>query len=637
MCTKTIFVDCFDTLIHRREHPHIIIKRWARTLNRLYPSVSIDRIVKDRFASEKKNRIDKCGVYFVYKEMANTFHREGLIENPEQFQMDARELEMWCEIASSFRNEKLCKYLEKQVNKDVEIYCITDYHLSSNDVQLILRENGISFLNGVFSSASEGCTKDEGLLFEKVIERLHVDKRKCMMIGDNKKSDFLNAKKLGLDAKYKPHFIHQNWLRIMNRLNILPDDSIKKIGREIHRSKDEYEEFIVTFFVFSARLYNEIKKRSGKRIVFLAREGFFLRRLFEIYQETCVPYSERIETGYLKLSRRAAGSLQEEKCSTESYDSISIRNFFKSVGFSNDEIVGIASQFGFSDIDTVIKDFPTSEQAKLINSESIMNLRAMRFYENKKAFSEIIRNYTNDKQLFLVDVGWTGSMQQCIAKLYPTLDISGYYIGIFMNLKQKPEIERHGLVFFHDEGTGFETKHYGILRSNTQLYEQLLAAPHGSALYYSFDSTGEPFCVEEWDEQEKALYFEVLASTQQNMLGIFKRMCTRVFFADENPEAVNRQLAYVMLRSALLQSEKRLEFMCRCSKGFVQNIGQESKTLQYNTRGIRIPLMKILIHPDRYVRFVSKLGFVAKKKGLGFWGRVSMKVFYFYTRLICRI
>ena len=40
----------------------------------------------------------------------------------------------------------------------------------------------------------------------------------------------------------------------------------------------------------------------------------FLKKCFETYQRFCIPVNKRLETAYLKCSRRAIHSVQQDKC-----------------------------------------------------------------------------------------------------------------------------------------------------------------------------------------------------------------------------------------------------------------------------------------------------------------------------------
>lgn len=638
MNTQIIFVDCFDTLVHRREHPYQIINRWAKCLSRLYPAASSESIEKKRFLLMKSKEIEKNGVYGLYKELASILFAQNTEVDKLQFAKDARELEIWCEISTLYKNKKICDFLRRK-SKKIPIYCLTDFHFSSEDMKLILDRVGIDFLSGVYSSASYGATKHEGDLYRRVTDLLNVRPSNCVMIGDNKLSDVRNARNAGFRTCYRPHLLHQYKLKIQNKLHYSHKvNSLDRIGKEIWRNSDCYEEYTIVFFIFCSRLYKAVKERNKQKIIFLAREGYFLKKCFEIYQQMCVPVNERIKTDYLMCSRRAIHSVQEDKCKTGFFTNISVKNFFRSIGFMADEAEIICKEL-LNDIDTVIADFPDSEEAREINSNpKLVKIIKDRFQENQAAFRKYVLEKADSDNMILVDVGWIGRMQQGVSVLFPQIETVGYYLGIYQNLFEEPYVERHGLIFHKDEK---ESRFFNIFRANIQFYEQLLAAPHGSACFYRFDGDERVKVVQEWDEREEGLYRTVIQNVQSDIEVRFSCLCTRLLsdvacdvYADSD---INRKLAQVMLRSALIQSEKRLCFMKRCVSGFSQNFQQQTTGMVFRTDEVQLKMIDVVRHPDRYVRYAAKLGIVFEKKGFGAIGRFMMKVFYFYTRSVCRL
>ncbi len=642
MIKKIVLVDCFDTLIHRREHPYEIVKRWAVCMNKLYPKVQAERIERDRFALMKSIKIDKAGIYLIYKEIAAKYFTEGLINSVDEFVRDSRKIEIYSEISSAYSDKKLLKHLKSLVKDGTEVCCVTDFHFSSEDMEEILNKVGINFLTKIFSSADYGATKHEGGLYKYILDELEIPARECVMIGDNYISDIKNARNIGINTIYLPHLIHQWRLKAIHKMGIQTRvHSLRNIGKEYWKDNSNYEEYSILFFTFCSRLYAKTSKTGSKKIVFLAREGYFLKILFDIYQEYCIPLDARMETQYFLCSRRAIHSVQKDKCKTDFFGDISVGNYFKSIGFSVDEINEILSETGINDDACVISDFPNSEEAKIINTnKKIVDAVQMRIASNNKAFEEYAKRFFEREEVNIVDVGWIGRMQQGISIFFPHLKTTGFYLGIYQNLFEEPFVERQGLIFNKDV-KGNESAFFNIFRANIQFYEQLLGAPHGSACFYSLDSEGNVKVVQEWDAKEEWLYKTIISEVQDRIRIKFTSLCTRLL-DDINCDVyeynkINKQLALTMLRSTLIQSEKRLDFMDSCVEGFSQNFQQAMTGINFSARGVKINAVEIVFHPDRYVRYVAKIGHILKKKKLGFLGLVFMRLYYYYTRLACRI
>lgn len=631
---STIFVDCFDTIIHRREHPFQVLQRWARMLSRLYPQLNADIIYQTRFTIIRSatEKIDTHGIYFVYKQMADTFLQQGFLSNEEHatFCDDARTLEITCESSVHYVNKSLVSFLRKQ---SAPIYCVTDFHFSSKDMEQILENAGIRDLfAGVFSSASHGKTKHHGDLYNAVLTSLHIPADHCTMIGDNRYADILQAKKHGIKCIYRPHIFHQNRLKIARKLHINSRENEWSFSNRIWKQSDDYSEYVAVFFTFTRRLYRQLRENGYHRVVFLAREGYYLRQLFECYQSLCIPASERIDTSYLKCSRRAIHSVQWDKCQPEFFGDISIRNYFRSIGFNNTEI----DRLPFDDVDTIIPNFSASSAAEQIRTDpTLRRLIETRFSENQNAFKFYVSSFIENDRMAVVDVGWSGSMQQGISALFPNYHITGYYVGIYGNLLTPPtEIPRNGLIFNKSQN-GQTTKYYDILRSNTQLYEQLLAAPHGSTCFYRMQKD-RIFIEEEWDSSEETLYRDVISALQKKMLHQFQCLCC-LASETQNESVETKHLAELFLKSCLLQSNQRLQIMKRLNQGFIFNFQQETVGLTFQHSAIRISPKDILIHPERYVRYFSKLGIVLDAKKLAIFRKPINVFFYLYVRIINRL
>lgn len=633
-----IFVDCFDTILHRQEHPYQVLRRWAKCIQRLYPKIEAEKLYRDRFQliRDSKEGIDRIGIYHIYSLLADQYESRGcLMENQKsQFIEDLREVELECESSVHYLNKKLNKILKEQ--KDKKIYCLTDYHFSSEDMGQILKHCGISFpIERIFSSADWKATKHDGMLYDAVLKFLFIQPEQCVMIGDNKHSDMIKARERGIRTIYMPHKLHQFRLKLENRFGRGSGRqyAIKNLTKKYWKESDNYEEYILLFYTFCVRLYKAVRERGGRKVVFLAREGWYLKKCFDAYQKYCIPFAERLKTDYLKCSRRAIHSVQREKCNPDFFGDISLKNYFKSIGFSSREVQRLSIPF---DMDKVIEHFSESEEAEFIRkTKEIQDLIEKRFQENQRAFLQYVQEKRDGEFLYLVDVGWLGRMQQGIDCLFPNVTTVGYYIGIYDNLLEPPEVERNGLIF-HKTTKGLKSECFEIFRSNIQIYEQLLAAPHGSACSYRLLPDGTTDVLEEWDEKECSLYHDAILAVQNRMDRMFQNVC-RLNFEDVTTNAHTRRLAKMVLKSCLIQSRARLNFMKQLNAGFSQNFQQQTSGIIFDTKQVDVKPVELLRYPQKYVRYFAKAGVILDQKNMGFLRYPIMGCFYFYTRLCSRI
>lgn len=99
---KTIFIDCFDTIIFRTEHPLLFLKRWAVAVCKLYPSLDADALYRARREAGKK--------YQLIDEILNDVYSElNMFVDKEQFLRDTHRLEVETEASVHYTSKKVKK------------------------------------------------------------------------------------------------------------------------------------------------------------------------------------------------------------------------------------------------------------------------------------------------------------------------------------------------------------------------------------------------------------------------------------------------------------------------------------------------------------------------------------------------
>lgn len=593
---KTVFIDCFDTIIFRREHPFSLLKRWAEAVNKLYPTCDAEEIYKVRkIASQKYSHMDEILSY--------VYHQLNIDVNERQFLDTTHMLEVEIEASVHYTTDRVKHLLSQYKKMGCKIYCVSDFHLPKTDLKYFFERLGVSeLIDDIFVSSEYRATKAEGSLYDIVLSICGLEPSSVMMIGDNKISDIENAKKRGIEARWIPNIMKKKYMKLEKmKRSIPPERCLKRVVRDLRRSSDKYIEYVIIFWVFTVRLYKQLYQNGHKCVVFLSREGHFLKRCFDLYQEMCVPFDQRIESRYFKCSRRAITSVQEEKRNVDNFKTISIRNYFRAIGFNDAEIEKL--DFAGENIDLKIENFPTSNQWKhIVNNQSIQESITGRITENERAFEKYVNEVFTVDTTAIVDIGWRGSMQRGIER-YLHRPLAGYYLGINYHAGECAQLERHGLIFYIDSEMGV-SQYAHILRSNTILYELLSAAPHGSAQNYRLD--GEAVEVsEQWDQNEKELYEKYIKTVQQEMLVKFREFCVRDY---ENIEMdkMNAILAKLVLRTGLLPDKDRCSFMENLNSGFSQNFGQQTNGLRFDG-AVKVSVRRLLYKPQEYANFLVKL------------------------------
>ena len=195
-----ILTDCMDTIISRNTTLYGILKRWSKRLGNefgIYPNY----LYKYRCEVVEGRLHNVVPIDIIYEEIAEQciFYKILNRNLKEIFCKRAYEIEMEEELKSQSIIKSTLSFLKEQNRKGKKIYCISDFRLSSNDISRFFSNKGIDYLfEEVVSSADVGLTKKQGDLYKYVIDRYCLDTNQCVMIGDNYKSDCLNATKQGI-------------------------------------------------------------------------------------------------------------------------------------------------------------------------------------------------------------------------------------------------------------------------------------------------------------------------------------------------------------------------------------------------------------------------------------------------------
>lgn len=81
----------------------------------------------------------------------------------------------------------------------VKIFFVSDTHWSESFLADLLRAKGFDF-DGVFTSASCGCSKAEGGIFNHLIQSLQLRPARCLHIGDRLTADYMAPRRAGFRA-----------------------------------------------------------------------------------------------------------------------------------------------------------------------------------------------------------------------------------------------------------------------------------------------------------------------------------------------------------------------------------------------------------------------------------------------------
>ncbi|WP_439152515.1 HAD family hydrolase [Winogradskyella sp.] len=653
---KVIFTDYYDTLVHRTVHPNYVLRLWAKiVISELGLNTDIDTLyfIRQESVNYLKDKYNCEDVELSYKLLKNEICKRLLnadIISPQikQIFLDVFELaDIKSERSVQYVNEDTVSVLKDFKSKGGKVYLVSDFYGPRSMFEVLLKHHNIfNLFDGIYSSSTLGKSKYKGTIFPEILSNLNLKSSDVIMIGDNEISDLKRAEENGLKAYLMPHKHH---LRRNKRNNLGNDykklrSVLKKIYQECNtKDAQPFSEYIIFYHFFTERLYNKCRQKNIKDLFFLSREGQFLKKLFDSYQDyVCLNEEHKIKTHYLRISRQASIQFSLQPIESETFDylrhyhhTLSVNEFLKFFSFTETQMSSITVAININ-ANNRIEDFFDSDVFKNLKSDN----QFVKYYEShrlsqQEAFNEYVNSFkVNIKEdgIFLVDIGWGGTMQESIYKFYEkNVKVTGFYVGLREIYNITENTPREGLLF---SILPYENYTDSIVMANTQLYEQFAAADHGSALSYSKDA--ENYTRQFHEPNEKWLYENFIQAHQDFSIVQHQKLLTALETICYNEQMVDKQISSLSLKVGLLQSTKKLNYLENLNKGFYQNIGDNKVGISYEipeNRGLIKEAIGFLLKPERYFRYMVKLRpyVYAKSKFINYI--LPMRPIYWYYKL----
>lgn len=559
------FFDIFDTIVTRNVDPEYVKKIWCSHIVNIKKILITSEnlyIMRNRIEIELCNQSTKSGfdAEFKYEKMIEKLYLElklvySYAEDYKKFLKSCEELEIEIESNSQEIDKDLINFISfLKVNKK-KVYCISDMYLSKDMINKIFERHEIrNLMDDLYISSENLLSKRSGKLYDFVIRELNINKKKIIMFGDNCFSDNEIPKEKGIEAylinreeqrlKYKKFTENNTELKLFKNFDLL-------IQKE---KKLPFVNTIFSLYYFIEKLYFALINCDAKDVVFFSREGEYLKKLFDDYQSTI--FGPKIKTHYAIVSRKSTyvpslSTLNDETFLglLTQYSLISINDFLKSLSFSNQNIKEIKSTFNNNIVfDKQISNFSSSSELKNLKK----NRKFIEIYNKKRKEQNLaFRSYfdslglIDEKNVYVVDIGWKGSIQNNIMRILKKSKIFGYYFG--MNTFVKNE-EKEGLVFSNVPET---TNNFNLYNENRSLYEIILGASHGSADSYEYDFEKRQFFAKTFQKnEEKELYLNKILPIQKEMMLYFvliKELMQNKFYNQKLFEKKINRAHYAML------------------------------------------------------------------------------------------
>ncbi len=346
------------------------------------------------------------------------------------------------EIASEKRfiypHPEALKVYETALSQGKTVTFTSDMYLPGSIVADLLETNGFSAQNLLLSSETR-VTKHSGELFDLVVDKFGGEPDKILHIGDNEASDVDRAGMKGLHSfHWKPKgeqipFVDQIASYAGNWVSDLSSSLYTGLARK-HRLTHPvdpgeishfwkaigYEVVGPLYMSFVCWVVREAKRLELEKLFFLARDGYYLVKVFEILKEH---FDLPMDARYTYASRRLLNvpriqSINADALAflTEANPCMALKDFFQRVGLDPAAYSDRISQFGFTSLDQVL----TTPNGVFVSPEVHGNMRnltksigadilAVAAGERERLLSYLSDTGMPSTRSAIVDIGWQAS------------------------------------------------------------------------------------------------------------------------------------------------------------------------------------------------------------------------------------
>ena len=512
---KLICFDIFDTLLCRPFlNPETIKRIVARRINPEAGQLYLEyRSMAEEQAREVKG-LD-VGLDEIYA------HLSKLCGLSEAIILELRHLEEEIEKASLEPRQKTVSLFRAALATGKPVALITDMFLPRPMIETILRKNNIDGWDALFVSNEIGSRKDEGKLYEFVMDHYKIKPSEMLMVGDNERSDVQIPCDMGASFLHlmKPVELARGWPRLSNLIasheRSRDIDSEISLGLVVRKNFSPicYQDFdpdslvqvtphnvgyslVGPLLVSFAEWLKQKSQQDGiDRLYFLSREGKLIKQVFDSWTEG---EKDAPEPDYLIISRRAAGvaailTLDDIlEIARTIYYSNTIENYLYTrygLRLTEERWAEIVQAQGW--YRTTLVSVQGGKVEHLIPLLKVLQPEIFaKAQEERRALILYLteKGLLQDNHQAVVDIGYGGSVQGYISKLI-TQKVNGFYL---MTEERSEKVSRTYNVIirgcFHENVTSSSVSPI-LLKYRFDL-EKLLSSDEQQIEYYETDIAG---------------------------------------------------------------------------------------------------------------------------------------------------
>lgn len=496
-----VTVDIFDTLITRPVlDPDAVFQLIEVRINKQLP-IKIDflhlRKKSEVEARKRKQFLGDVSIDEIYEQFCSiatvTREQADLIKSTE----------INTEIQLSITRDDVVEVVRHLSKKGTKIVLISDMYMTKSNLKNLLYKKGITFYNELWVSSEIQKRKDTGELWQ--FYKKSFASLKMMHIGDNEVADVEKPTALGIDnfhvMKGKDLFYNCQFgshvkgsfqgklflgdqvlfgLIVAKQFNspfaLYHSDGVYRIGDYKTLGYVIFGPIMLRFFIW---LFQNIGGEKQK-ILFLAREGFLLKQIFDkfkiVYKETLL----NVEGEYFLASRRAVSvaAIQKEQDIVELLSG-DFNGTIKNLLISRFGIVDIAKKHDREIKISLPEDYNKVKKIISEYKEAIINNAAKEreyYFNYFKKMSLSAADY-----VAVVDLGYAGTIQYYLSKLLAK-PIKGYYFAT-SNQQKALDYPDNTLIGCYAHNEDYWACNHFVYKYHL-LLESILTSPEGQFIRF---------------------------------------------------------------------------------------------------------------------------------------------------------
>lgn len=548
---KLISFDIWDTLLKRKCMPEeiklytcqYIFFKYKQNLKDEYKNIYKIKSLRNDIEYElslecEKNGNDKeCDILDVFKQLNKQIFKKPIKGIEEEL------------IKVEVEEEKKKSYINPQIEPILKKYekydkiCISDFYISSKYLEEILKYHKLLHIfKKVYSSCDYKLNKRSGRLFKLVIKEQKINEKDMLHIGDNPQADFEVPNSLGINTQKIENYNKSN--KIENRtLNYKDIIGVKNISTMYEGGK--FLSIIPYYFILKIIL--EENNKGTTNVYYFTREGEFFSEVHKIIRNNNYYYTNNCQEQILEVSRMATFSPSIPNFSIDSlmnvwnqYNKQSLKDLYITLNINITKYKDYFVKYNLDTDEKIQNPWENKNIQKLFQDKNYINKMNKEIVQKREELLKyfLSKKISNDnKPLTVVDIGWRGTIQDNIARIFSKKEITGYYLSLFdfFNV-QGNNVKKYSIV----EEKEFIQKYIGHLIT---FFEMIFIPDSGSVINYIDGKANRKIVDEEYKSNIK-----YIKDLQKGMLDGVKLLDEYFYLHPYNIEDI-----YLLFKSRIRQ------------------------------------------------------------------------------------